>query len=116
MVGTAQGAARGRRGELAAFLRERRGRISPESGGLPPGPRRRTPGLRGGGLGRLAGVGIPWYTGREQGRPINASERVLGAIARSRRLDFAEESSLSGRAGAAPPQRALTPDLEPQIQ
>jgi len=35
-----------RRHELAAFLRSRRERISPEQVGLPRGPRRRTPGLR----------------------------------------------------------------------
>src|SRR5215475_8365734 len=35
-----------RRAELAAFLRSRRERISPEPAGLAPGTRRRTPGLR----------------------------------------------------------------------
>src|SRR5437899_1960837 len=35
-----------RRGELAAFLRSRRERITPESVGLISAPRRRTPGLR----------------------------------------------------------------------
>jgi len=35
-----------RRAELAAFLRTRRERIAPEQAGLPPGSRRRTPGLR----------------------------------------------------------------------
>lgn len=39
-------AARIRRRELAAFLRSRRERLSPEQVGLPPGGRRRTPGLR----------------------------------------------------------------------
>ena len=31
---------------LADFLRKRRGRLSPSEVGLPPGSRRRTPGLR----------------------------------------------------------------------
>ena len=35
-----------RRHELAAFLRSRRERITPEQVGLPRGRRRRTPGLR----------------------------------------------------------------------
>src|SRR6202030_328536 len=35
-----------RRAELAAFLRARRERLTPEQAGLPPGSRRRTPGLR----------------------------------------------------------------------
>src|SRR3954471_24201881 len=105
-----------RRDELAAFLRTRRERVTPAEVGLPPGPRRRTPGLRREELAQLAGVGITWYTWLEQGRPINASEQVLGAIARSLRLDFAEESYLFRLAGLIPPQRALEPDLEPEIQ
>src|SRR4051812_26809526 len=70
-----------RRDELAAFLRTRRERVSPADVGLPPGPRRRTPGLRREELAQLAGVGVTWYTWLEQGRPINASVQVLDAIA-----------------------------------
>ena len=79
-----------RREELAAFLRTRRARIRPEDVGLPPGPRRRTPGLRREEVAQLAGVGITWYTWLEQGRPINASVQVLDAIARTLRLDSTE--------------------------
>lgn len=79
-----------RREELAAFLRTRRARIRPEDVGLPPGPRRRTPGLRREEVAQLAGVGITWYTWLEQGRPINASVQVLDAIARTLRLDTTE--------------------------
>jgi transcriptional regulator with XRE-family HTH domain len=79
-----------RRDELAAFLRNRRERISPADVGLPPGERRRTPGLRREELAQLAGVGVTWYTWLEQGRPINASVQVLDAIARVLRLGAAE--------------------------
>jgi transcriptional regulator with XRE-family HTH domain len=79
-----------RREELAAFLRSRRARIRPEDVGLPPGPRRRTPGLRREEVAQLAGVGVTWYTWLEQGRPINASVQVLDAIARTLKLDSTE--------------------------
>jgi transcriptional regulator with XRE-family HTH domain len=83
-----------RRGELASFLRTRRERITPEDVGMPPGPRRRTPGLRREEVAQLAGVGVTWYTWLEQGRPINASAQVLGAVARTLRLDAAEREHL----------------------
>jgi transcriptional regulator with XRE-family HTH domain len=83
-----------RRDELAAFLRARRERITPEDVGLPPGTRRRTAGLRREELAQLAGVGVTWYTWLEQGRPINASVQVLDAIARTLRLDAVERAHL----------------------
>ena len=83
-----------RRAELAAFLRSRRERISPEQAGLPPGTRRRTPGLRREEVAQLAGVGVTWYTWLEQGRQINASTQVLSAVARTFRLDPAEQEHL----------------------
>ena len=84
----------GRRTELAEFLRTRRGRIRPTDVGLPPGPRRRTPGLRREEVAQLAGVGVTWYTWLEQGRPIHASVQVLDAVARTLRLDQAEVEHL----------------------
>ncbi len=92
-----------RRRELAAFLRSRRERISPEQVGLPAGGRRRTPGLRREEVAQLAGVGITWYTWLEQGRDINASEQVLDAIATTLHLDPIERSHLYTLAGAAEP-------------
>ncbi len=83
-----------RRTELAAFLRARRERISPEDVGLPPGSRRRTAGLRREELAQLAGVGVTWYTWLEQGRPINASVQVLDAVASTLRLDAVERAHL----------------------
>jgi transcriptional regulator with XRE-family HTH domain len=79
-----------RRDELAAFLRSRRARVTPQEVGLAPGLRRRTPGLRREELAQVAGVGVTWYTWLEQGRPINASVQVLDAIARVLRLGPAE--------------------------
>ncbi|CAO5155572.1 Transcriptional regulator with XRE-family HTH domain [Frankia sp. AiPs1] len=107
--GATPGAAEGgrsapdRRGELASFLRSRRGRITPHDVGMPPGPRRRTPGLRREEVAQLAGVGVTWYTWLEQGRPINVSGQVLGAVARTLRLDAAERAHLFRLADVPPP-------------
>ncbi len=79
-----------RREELAAFLRNRRERVTPADAGIAPGVRRRTPGLRREEVAQLAGVGITWYTWLEQGRPINASVHVLDAIAGVLRLGASE--------------------------
>ena len=100
--GRAAGSRSRRRGELASFLRARRARVTPEDVGMPPGPRRRTPGLRREELALLAGVGITWYTWLEQGRPINASMQVLDAVARVLRLDRAEREHLFQLAEATP--------------
>src|SRR3954452_12739054 len=83
-----------RRTELAAFLRSRRGRITPADVGMPGGLRRRTPGLRREELAQLAGVGVTWYTWLEQGRPINVSVQVLDAVARTLMLDQVERAHL----------------------
>ncbi|MFJ1597983.1 helix-turn-helix transcriptional regulator [Streptomyces sp. NPDC088261] len=83
-----------RRPELAAFLRSRRARVTPADVGMPPGLRRRTPGLRREEVAQLSGVGVTWYTWLEQGRPINASAQVLDAIARTLRLDRTEREHL----------------------
>ncbi|MFD9888606.1 helix-turn-helix transcriptional regulator [Amycolatopsis sp. NPDC059027] len=92
-----------RRNELAAFLRSRRERITPEQVGLPTAGRRRTPGLRREEVAQLAGVGVTWYTWLEQGRDINASEQVLAAISRTLKLDPYEHKHLFTLAGAPEP-------------
>jgi hypothetical protein len=92
--GAASAAKTTRRSELAAFLRSRRERVSPEDVGLPPGSRRRTAGLRREELAQLAGVGVTWYTWLEQGRPINVSVQVLDAVARTLMLDQVERAHL----------------------
>ncbi|MEU6040019.1 helix-turn-helix transcriptional regulator [Actinomadura sp. NPDC047616] len=98
-----------RRTDLAAFLRSRRERIGPEDVGMPPGPRRRTPGLRREEVAQLAGVGVTWYTWLEQGRPINASPQVLDAVARTLRLDPAEREHLYALAGVTRRPVAVDP-------
>jgi transcriptional regulator with XRE-family HTH domain len=101
-----------RRRELAAFLRSRRERISPEQIGVPPGGRRRTPGLRREEVAQLAGVGVTWYTWLEQGRDINPSELVLESIARTLLLDRHEQEhlfALAGLAARGPASELATP-------
>ncbi|MFF2813187.1 helix-turn-helix transcriptional regulator [Streptomyces sp. NPDC058000] len=92
-----------RRVELAAFLRSRRERITPEQVGLPRGTRRRTPGLRREEVAQLGAVGVTWYTWLEQGRDIHVSPQVLDAVARALLLDRAERSHLFALAGAVDP-------------
>ncbi|MFI7272854.1 helix-turn-helix transcriptional regulator [Streptomyces sp. NPDC049879] len=113
-----------RRPELGAFLRSRRARIAPADVGMPPGFRRRTPGLRREEVAQLAGVGVTWYTWLEQGRPINASAQVLDAVARTLRLDAAEREHLyhlaevpyHGGADKEPDSCArLAPDLQAML-
>jgi transcriptional regulator with XRE-family HTH domain len=107
-----------RRNELAAFLRSRRERVTPEDVGLPSGSRRRTAGLRREEVAQLAGVGVTWYTWLEQGRPIRASVSVLEAVARTLGLDPTERQHLFRLAEVpdmAPADHA-SPSLRPQIQ
>ena len=107
-----------RRPELAAFLRSRRARVTPQDVGMPPGFRRRTPGLRREEVAQLSGVGVTWYTWLEQGRPINASAQVLDAVARTLRLDPPEREHLYHLADVpyAPPAEALAQRVGPEIQ
>jgi transcriptional regulator with XRE-family HTH domain len=106
-----------RRPELAAFLRSRRARIRPVDAGLVPGPSRRTPGLRREEVAVLSGVGTTWYTWLEQGRPINVSAEVLGAVARSLRLDATERAYLHRLAGLpGVPSPAPADRIGPEVQ
>jgi len=114
-----------RRQELAGFLRSRRERIAPQQVGLPPAPRRRTPGLRREEVATLAGVGVTWYTWLEQGRDINASPQVLDAVARTllldpherdhlfRLADVPDASALAECASLPPTAQLILDQLEP---
>ncbi|MYT73147.1 MULTISPECIES: helix-turn-helix transcriptional regulator [unclassified Streptomyces] len=105
-----------RRAELAAFLRSRRERITPDRVGLPGTARRRTPGLRREEVAHLAAVGVTWYTWLEQGRAINVSAGVLDAIARALLLDPAERAHAFALAGATDPRAAAeSPAVTPTI-
>ncbi|MBN9403466.1 MAG: helix-turn-helix domain-containing protein, partial [Burkholderiales bacterium] len=65
-----------RRRELGAFLRSARARVAPADHGLPPGVRRRTPGLRREEIAQLCGISTTWYTWIEQGREVSVSVDV----------------------------------------
>ncbi|MGV9554681.1 helix-turn-helix transcriptional regulator [Streptomyces sp. NPDC003401] len=112
------GSAQRRRPELAAFLRSRRARVTPADVGMPPGPRRRTPGLRREEVAQLSGVGVTWYTWLEQGRPINASAQVLDAVARTLRLDPPEREHLYHLAEVpcAPAPESLARSVGPEVR
>src|SRR5260370_39195059 len=75
-----------RRQALADFLRKRRTCLSPADVGLPPGLRRRTPGLRREEVAQLANMGTSWYVWLEQGRDVHPSAQVLESLARVFRL------------------------------
>ncbi|MEU3714187.1 helix-turn-helix transcriptional regulator [Streptomyces catenulae] len=107
---------RERRRVLAEFLRSRRERISPETAGLPTGPRRRTPGLRREEVAALSGVSVTWYTWMEQARDITVSRQVVESLARVLRLSPAEARHLAALAGHAPPGPAPVPDGGPALQ
>ncbi|EST24534.1 hypothetical protein M878_30360 [Streptomyces roseochromogenus subsp. oscitans DS 12.976] len=85
---------------------------------MPPGLRRRTPGLRREEVAQLSGVGVTWYTWLEQGRPINASPQVLDAVARTLRLDAPEREHLYRLAEVpfAPDREVLTRRVGPEVQ
>jgi hypothetical protein len=105
-----------RRRELAAFLRSRRERISPEQVGLPAAGRRRTPGLRRLLAAQLAAVGVTWYTWLEQSRDIQVSPQVLDSIARALLLDANERTHLFSLAETQDPAPvAMCPTITPAI-
>lgn len=79
---------------LGEFIRAHRERLSPQAVGLPPGPRRRTPGLRREEVAQLCGVSPTWYTWIEQGRPVSASADALARIAVALQLSKAERAYL----------------------
>ncbi|UFR04590.1 helix-turn-helix transcriptional regulator [Streptomyces sp. Go40/10] len=106
-----------RRHELAAFLRSRRERITPEQVGLPRGTRRRTPGLRREEVAQLSAVGVTWYTWLEQARDIQVSVQVLDALARALRLDASERAHLFQLAGTTDPTPAAScPSITPALR
>ncbi|MEU6342748.1 helix-turn-helix transcriptional regulator [Streptomyces sp. NPDC046977] len=103
--------------ELASFLRSRRERIAPEQVGLPPGRRRRTPGLRREEVAQLAAVGVTWYTWLEQAREIQISAQVADAVARALMLDPNERTHLFLLAGVTDPNPlARCPGMSDQIR
>lgn len=111
-------------GELGSFIRARREAVRPEDVGLPPGLRRRTPGLRRSELATLAGISVEYLTRLEQGRDARPSTQVVAAIADALRLGDDDRLHLhqlvalsQGRelvCGAGSPC-AAEPELEPTL-
>ncbi|MCA1223075.1 helix-turn-helix transcriptional regulator [Streptomyces sp. 8L] len=93
------------RSDIRDFLVSRRAKLAPERVGLPPGRRRRVPGLRREEVAALAGVSTEWYTRLEKGHIGGVSEDVLEAVARALRLNEDERTYLLELARAARPAR-----------
>jgi hypothetical protein len=103
--------------ELGTFLRSRRERLRPQDVGLPPGPRRRTPGLRREEVAVLAHISTEYYIRLEQGRAASRpSGEVLAGIAGALLLTDAESDHLHVLAGTAPNRTGLhRRDVRPSI-
>ena len=107
-----------RRQALADFLRQRRARLSPADVGLPPGMRRRTPGLRREEVAQLANMGTSWYVWLEQGRDVHPSAQVLESLAQALRLTLNERRHLFLLAGQPlPPHTSFLEErTSPELQ
>ncbi|MER7848081.1 helix-turn-helix transcriptional regulator [Kitasatospora sp. NPDC096077] len=93
------------RDALADFLGRARARLTPADVGLPPGTRRRTPGLRREEVAQLAGLSVDYYARLEQRRGPQPSPQLLAALARTLRLSEDERDHLFHLAGHEPPRR-----------
>ncbi len=110
---------RERRQALADFLRQRRAQLTPAEVDLPPGIRRRTPGLRREEVAQLANMGTSWYVWLEQGRDVHPSAQVLESLAQALRLTPNERRHLFLLAGQPlpPPPVSLTEEsVSPALQ
>ena len=104
------------RAALADLLRSRRERLTPADTGLPPGIRRRTPGMRRDEVAGLAAISTDYYTRLEQQRGSHPSVEVLASLARALRFTDDERDHLFHVAGQAPPSRhAASAHLSPGL-
>src|SRR3954447_21853959 len=103
------------RAGLADFLRRRRELLHPADVGLPPGARRRTPGLRREEVAALAGVSTDYYTRLEQARGPHPSASVVAAVARALRCEVDERDHLFHLAGLTPPPRRAGRHIPPGL-
>ncbi|WP_407316488.1 helix-turn-helix transcriptional regulator [Isoptericola halotolerans] len=101
--------------DLGDFLRSRRAALRPEDVGIRGYGARRVPGLRREELAMLAGVSPTYYARLEQGLSTNASESVIGSLAKALELGPDEQAHLfelarpkrsPRRRAAAKPDRA----------
>jgi transcriptional regulator with XRE-family HTH domain len=95
---------------LGSFVRAQREKLAPADLGLPPGPRRRTPGLRREEVAQLAGLSVTWYTWLEQGRDMSLSPHALARLATALRLGRAERAYLFELAGRRDPDPGADDD------
>lgn len=93
-----------RRKALGDFLRSARARVQPNAVGLPPGVRRRTPGLRREEVAQLCGISVTWYTWIEQGRDVSVSPSVWARLASVLSLARAERHYLFELAECTDPE------------
>jgi transcriptional regulator with XRE-family HTH domain len=101
---------------LASFLRSRREALRPEDLGLPPGARRRAPGLRREEVAALAAMSTDYYTRLEQQRGPQPSEQMLSSLARALRLTKDERSYLFQVAGHnAPSSTSVSTHVVPAL-
>ncbi|MBU7599446.1 helix-turn-helix domain-containing protein [Streptomyces sp. P38-E01] len=103
---------------LGAFLRARRGELSPRTVGLPEaGGRRRVSGLRRQEVAALAAISTDYYTRLEQGR-TRASAAVLIKLARVLHLDDDRRAQLFALAGelAERPVRRAVQQARPRLR
>lgn len=98
------------RDALADFLVRHREALRPGDVGLPPGVRRRAPGLRREEVAQLAVMSTDYYTRLEQRRGPQPSTQMLGSVARALRLTPDERDYLYRVAGHSAPDRAATED------
>lgn len=87
------------------FIRAQREKVTPAAAGLPPGTRRRTPGLRREELAQLCGLSTTWFTWIEQGRDVSASPQALARLAGALELGRAARAYLFELAGKRDPDQ-----------
>jgi transcriptional regulator with XRE-family HTH domain len=96
---------------LGAYLRARRGLVTPERAGIPAGSNRRVAGLRREEVAMLAGISADYYLRLERGRDRNPSAQVIAALARVLHLDEVEHQYLLD---LAEPARRARPRPRPE--
>ncbi|MEU0283440.1 MULTISPECIES: helix-turn-helix transcriptional regulator [unclassified Streptomyces] len=103
--------------ELAAFLRARRGEVSPRQAGLAVREQsRKVAGLRREEVAGRAGISVDYYTRLEQGRLPTPSGSVLDALAHALLLDDDQRDYLRRLADLAPAarRRRTRPQVVPE--
>jgi transcriptional regulator with XRE-family HTH domain len=100
---------------LADFLRRRREALLPSDVGLPPGLRRRTPGLRRDEVALLAGMSSDYYARLEQGRGPHPSDQLLTSLARALRFDDVQSDHLFHLAGLTPRPHSANGHIRPGL-